>query len=233
MDDIKSNLMIGWLQGQKVEAWQQGTRQGVVLACAGVGYEVQIAPRHLSEMEHGQNTFILWIHQVQRDDGSSLFGFPERRERDMFRTLIGVSGVGPQMALALLEECQTGELVEAIVQGDLRKLCQAQGVGKRTAERLAVELRTKLAEFSCRDPGMSLVDNGVIDSHQLKDSSLHELQITLGGLGYEDLEIRRAIRAVASGAAIGASDMPESVPSIDDTDAWLRASLRWLSQQAA
>ena len=102
------------------------------------------------------------------------------------------------------------------------------------AERLAVELRTKLAEFSCRDPGMSLVDNGVIDSHQLKDSSLHELQITLGGLGYEDLEIRRAIRAVASGAAIGASDdMPESVPSIDDTDAWLRASLRWLSQEAA
>ena len=81
MDDIKSNFMIGWLQGQKVEAWQQGTRQGVVLACAGVGYEVQIAPRHLSEMEHGQNTFILWIHQVQRDDGSSLFGFPERRER--------------------------------------------------------------------------------------------------------------------------------------------------------
>ncbi|HJN32708.1 MAG TPA: RuvA C-terminal domain-containing protein, partial [Prochlorococcus sp.] len=83
------------------------------------------------------------------------------------------------------------------------------------------------------DPGMSLVENDVNDSHQLKDSSLHELQITLGGLGYEDLEIRRAIRAVASGVAIGAMEVPESVPSIDDTDAWLRACLRWLSQEAA
>ncbi|MDP6197303.1 MAG: Holliday junction branch migration protein RuvA [Prochlorococcaceae cyanobacterium ETNP18_MAG_17] len=225
--------MIGWLQGQKVDAWQQGTRQGVVIACGGVGYEVQLTPRHLSQMGEDQSTFILWIHQVQRDDGASLFGFPERRERDIFRILIGVNGVGPQVALALLEECQVSELIEAIVQGDLRKLCRAQGVGKRTAERLAVELRTKLAELSGSDPGMSLVDNDVIQSLQLKESSLQELQITLGALGYEDLEIRRAIRAVANGVVTGTNDIAEAVPSPEDTDAWLKASLRWLSQEAA
>ena len=225
--------MIGWLQGQKVDAWQQGTRQGVVIACGGVGYEVQVTPRHLSQMGEDQSTFILWIHQVQRDDGASLFGFPERRERDIFRILIGVNGVGPQVALALLEECQVAELIEAIVQGDLRKLCRAQGVGKRTAERLAVELRTKLAELSGSDPGMSLVDNGVIQSLQIKESSLQELQTTLEALGYEDLEIRRAIRAVANGAASGTKDKPATAPSPDDTDAWLKASLRWLSQEAA
>ncbi|CAI8166139.1 MAG: Holliday junction branch migration protein RuvA [Prochlorococcus sp.] len=224
--------MIGWLQGQKVEAWQQGARKGVLLACAGVGYEVQLTARHLNHIGD-QDSLTLWIHQVQRDDGSSLFGFPERRERDLFRTLIGVSGVGPQMGLALLGEYPINELIEAIVQGDLRKLSRAQGVGKRTAERLAVELRTKLTEFSTNEPGMSLVENDIMHTHQLKDSSLEELQSTLTALGYEDLEIRRALKAVASGVAQGANGVSEITPSPDDTDGWLKASLRWLSQEAA
>jgi len=224
--------MIGWLQGQKVEAWQQGARKGVLLACAGVGYEVQLTARHLNHIGD-QDSLTLWIHQVQRDDGSSLFGFPERRERDLFRTLIGVSGVGPQMGLALLGEYPINELIEAIVQGDLRKLSRAQGVGKRTAERLAVELRTKLTEFSTNEPGMSLVENDIMHTNQLKDSSLEELQSTLTALGYEDLEIRRALKAVASGVAQGADGVSEITPSPDDTDGWLKASLRWLSQEAA
>jgi Holliday junction DNA helicase RuvA len=232
MDTSKSNPMIGWLQGQKVEAWQQGARKGVLLACAGVGYEVQLTARHLNHIGD-QDSLTLWIHQVQRDDGSSLFGFPERRERDLFRTLIGVSGVGPQMGLALLGEYPINELIEAIVQGDLRKLSRAQGVGKRTAERLAVELRTKLTEFSTNEPGMSLVENDIMHTHQLKDSSLEELQSTLTALGYEDLEIRRALKAVASGVAQGANGVSEITPSPDDTDGWLKASLRWLSQEAA
>ncbi len=232
MDTSKSNPIIGWLQGQKVEAWQQGARKGVLLACAGVGYEVQLTARHLNHIGD-QDSLTLWIHQVQRDDGSSLFGFPERRERDLFRTLIGVSGVGPQMGLALLGEYPINELIEAIVQGDLRKLSRAQGVGKRTAERLAVELRTKLTEFSTNEPGMSLVENDIMHTHQLKDSSLEELQSTLTALGYEDLEIRRALKAVASGVAQGANGVSEITPSPDDTDGWLKASLRWLSQEAA
>ncbi len=224
--------MIGWLQGQSIEAWQQGNRQGLIIGCAGVGYEVQLTPRHLSGLG-AEESLTVWVHQVHREDGASLFGFPARRERDLFRTLIAVSGVGPQMAMALLEKCTVDELIEAIVEGDLRKLCSAQGVGKRTAERLAVELRTKLAGLSGGEPGLSLVESGGADSLPLAPAGLQELQSTLAALGYEDLEIRRAIRAVAAGATAESAASPGEAPSADDTDAWLRASLRWLSREPA
>jgi len=216
--------MIGWLQGDCIEAWDQGNRRGLLIACAGVGYEVQLGARHLAEVpSHGICT--LWIHLVQKDDGSTLFGFPERRERDLFRTLIAVNGVGPQMGLALLECCNADELVNAILDGDLRRLTQAQGVGKRTAERLAVELRDRLASWSARtEPALSLVDRSDVDALPIQADPLQELQMTLTALGYEDLEIRRALRAVAADG---------SVPPADDGDGWLRESLRWLSRQAS
>ena len=216
--------MIGWLQGDRIDTWSQGGRQGLVIACGGVGYEVQFTSGHRIKLE-GERRCTAWIHQVQREDGCSLFGFIERRERDLFRTLISVNGVGPQMALALLECCGAEALVEAIVDGDLRRLSQAQGVGKRTAERLAVELRDRLSEWKPPDAdSLSLEDRSDLKAHPIQGDPLQELQQTLETLGYEDLEIRRAMRAVASGA---------EPPATTDTDGWLRESLRWLSRSSA
>ena len=215
--------MIGWLQGERIQSWEQGGRRGVVIACGGVGYEVQLTSRDQNQLRDGSGC-TLWVHQVQRDDGSTLFGFCEQQERDLFRTLIGVNGVGPQMALALLDCCRVEELVAAIVDGDLKRLTQAQGVGKRTAERIAVELRDRLGAWApLQEPSLSLVDRSDVKEVPLGEPCLKELQITLETLGYEDLEIRRAMRAVASGT---------EVPAEDDGDAWLRASLKWLSQSA-
>ncbi len=219
--------MIGWLQGERVEHWSQGGRQGLVIACAGVGYEVQLASRHLQAL-CAEPRCTLWIHQVYRDDGSSLFGFTERRERDLFRVLIGVNGVGPQVGLALLDCCSVMELIQAIMDGDLTRLTQAQGVGKRTAERLVVELRDRLGSWSATTDqdgsSLSLVDRSDLQSLPIQCDPLQELQLTLGALGYEDLEIRRAMRAVATG---------DDVPAADDGDGWLRASLRWLNRPSA
>ena len=119
----------------------------MVISCGGVGYEVQLTSRDQNRQMDGAGC-TLWVHQVQRDDGSTLFGFCEQQERDLFRILIGVNGVGPQMALALLDCSQVDELVAAIVDGDLKRLTQAQGVGKRTAERIAVELRDRLGAWT-------------------------------------------------------------------------------------
>ena len=133
----------------------------------------------------------------------------------------GVNGVGPQAGLALIQECTAIELIAAICSGDLRRLCKAQGVGKRTAERLAVELRTTLAALNDRDPEPSLVEGGASSDSTPESGDLEE---TLTALGYEDLEIRRAMRAVREG--------PDP-PANDDTDAWIRSCLRWLSRDSA
>ena len=214
--------MIGWLQGRPMECWTQGNRSGVLLLCGGVGYEVHLTERHQHNLP-ADDDLNLWIHQVQREDGSSLYGFPLRQERDLFRLLISVSGVGPQAGLALMQECKPRELVEAISSGDLRRLCKAQGIGKRTAERLAVELRASIAAFAGVDPAPSLAEG--VSSEQMPASGA-DVEATLSMLGYDDLEIRRAIRAIAEGA-----DGPP--PAGDDQDAWLRGCLQWLSRESA
>jgi holliday junction DNA helicase RuvA len=221
--------MIGWLQGQLADRWQQQARYGLLLVCGGVGYEVQIDRRHRERLPADGEILTLHVHQVVRDDSWSLYGFTTRRERDLFRDLVAVSGVGPQMALGLIGSLEPVELVQAIVQADLRLLCRAPGVGKRTAERLAVELRSRLQERygdiatpgnsngpGAGDPAMALTALPPAPVHQ-------ELRLTLAALGYEELEISRALRAVSSGKA----------PSAEDTEAWLRASLRWLADDQA
>jgi Holliday junction DNA helicase RuvA len=216
--------MIGWLQGQVAGAWQQANRFGLLLICQGVGYEVQVSQRHWPQLPAEGGVLALHVHQSIREDGWTLYGFPLRQERDLFRELVAVSGVGPQMALGLLGQMEAAELIRAIVQADLRRLSQAPGVGKRTAERLAVELRQRLQErFGAElDAGAPIADD-LADATLPEAGQREEVQITLEALGYEALEIHRALRGVAAaGLALEAS-----------SDTWIRECLRWLSRSAA
>ena len=220
--------MIGWLQGQLAEQWHQGQRCGALLVCQGVGYEVQLSQRHHQALPPLGSPLSLHVHHSVRDDGWVLYGFPAKQERDLFRELVAVSGVGPQMALGLLASLEPGALVQAIVQADLRRLSQAPGVGKRTAERLAVELRSRLQErfadllspaLATVDPLADLHSEAVLPAVELQE----ELEGTLAALGYGTLEIQRAVRAVA--ATHG--------DQVQDSEVWLRDCLRWLAREAA
>jgi Holliday junction DNA helicase RuvA len=213
--------MIGWLQGTVADCWQQDKRCGLLLLVNGVGYELLVSQRQWQRLPPAGQSLGLHVHTQLRDDAWTLFGFGERHERDLFRELVGVSGVGPQMALGLLGAMASEELVRAIVQADLRLLTQAPGVGKRTAERLAVELRTRLQQ---RYPGQTgPADDGALErvSPGLEPPRQEEVQLTLAALGYEALEIQRALRAVASGGDAAAGDA---------ADVWIRACLQWLSR---
>ena len=137
--------MIGWLKGKRIDNWQNGVREGIVIDCSGVGYEVQLIPRELSEINLHKET-ILWIHQIHRDEAIILFGFMNQKERNLFRSLIGVNGIGPQIGIALLEEFNSDELIAAIINCEIDKLCKANGIGKRIAERLTMELKNKLLD---------------------------------------------------------------------------------------
>lgn len=117
----------------------------VVLSCAGVGYRASVSAETLGRVPAAGQPVTLHTHLILRDDGMHLFGFATEEERDLFLALIGVQSVGPKVALALLSGGPPRELAGAVISGDTARLQAVPGIGKRTAERIVVELREKLA----------------------------------------------------------------------------------------
>ena len=118
----------------------------VVVECAGVGYRVAVSAHTLQRVPAVGEQAFLHSHLIVRDDGMHLFGFATEDERDLFLLLLGVQGVGPKVALAVLSGGTTGELLNAIAAGDAKRFQAVPGIGKRTAERVIVELREKVGE---------------------------------------------------------------------------------------
>jgi Holliday junction DNA helicase RuvA len=117
----------------------------VVVECAGVGYRVAVSSETLKSVPAAGREVALHTHLVMRDDGMHLYGFSTEEERELFLMLIGVQGVGPKVALAVLSGGTPRELLNAIASGDSARFQAVPGIGKRTADRVIVELREKVA----------------------------------------------------------------------------------------
>jgi Holliday junction DNA helicase RuvA len=118
---------------------------GVVIEAAGVGYRLAVSAETLRQVPAVGRKARLLAHLVLRDDGMHLYGFASEAERELFLLLIGVQGVGPKVALAVLSGGSPRELLNAIASGDSARFQAVPGIGKRTAERIIVELREKVA----------------------------------------------------------------------------------------
>jgi Holliday junction DNA helicase RuvA len=132
--------MIGHLEGRVLEL----VPGRVVVEAAGVGYEVNV-PLSAHRILTGKERIGLHVHTHVREEVLALYGFPTRAERDAFRALIAVAGVGPRIALALLSGLSPDELAAAVAGEEWKVLAAVPGIGRRTAERLVVELKGKLA----------------------------------------------------------------------------------------
>ncbi|MFL2867744.1 MAG: Holliday junction branch migration protein RuvA [Prochlorococcus marinus] len=185
--------MISWLKGEKVHTWKISSRKGVVLNVGGVGYEIQLLPKQIDKAEV-LNEFELWIHQIDREDGTSLYGFIEVNQRDLFREIISVNGIGPQIGMAMLEEFEVPQLVNAIENKESNLLTKTQGIGKRIAERLIVELRNKLQRFTDNDKTIHENKND-IEANQFS-KYIDEIYLILNSLGYVDNEIKESIKII-------------------------------------
>jgi holliday junction DNA helicase RuvA len=117
----------------------------VVIECGGVGYRLAVSAETLKAVPAVGKEKLLHSHLVLRDDGMHLYGFASEDERELFLLLIGVQGVGPKVALAVLSGGTTRELLRAIGAGDSARFQAVPGIGKRTADRIIVELREKVA----------------------------------------------------------------------------------------
>ena len=187
--------MISWLKGEKVHTWKISSRKGVVLNVGGVGYEIQLLPKQIDKAEV-LNEFELWIHQIDREDGTSLYGFIEVNQRDLFREIISVNGIGPQIGMAMLEEFEVPQLVNAIENKESNLLTKTQGIGKRIAERLIVELRNKLKRFI--DSNETNYNNKKeIEPNQFS-KYIDEIYLILNSLGYVDNEIKDSIKIITT-----------------------------------
>ena len=173
--------MIGSLRGTVLERGSDGR---VLLEVGGVGYLVTVTPRTLAELEPTTSAF-LHVHHHIREDAQTLYGFPSRSERAPFDVLVATHGVGPALALGILATHTPSALVDIVASSDLASLCLVPGVGKKTAERLLVELRSRLS-------------GPVLDDASPAGSSfaVGDVREALAGLGYGSEEIREALREV-------------------------------------
>jgi Holliday junction DNA helicase RuvA len=142
--------MIGYLQGNVLKA----TPERLLLDVQGVGYEVHIPLSTYYEIERrgGDPRVALYIHTHLREDGIALFGFWTEREKLLFERLIGVGGIGPRLARVILSGMAPDDLLGAIAAGDTGRLSTIPGVGKKTAERMVLELRDKMRELAAELP---------------------------------------------------------------------------------
>ena len=160
-----------------------------VIDCSGVGFEVQMTRNGLSNLPLNEKTKVL-IHMVVREDSIELYGFVDSDERDCYRILIGISGIGPKAAASVLSELTPSELASAVATGDTAMITRAQGIGPKAAQRIVLELKDKLSSLS------SAPIKTVQPKQQGSASKTIEAIDALMTLGYTQHEAKRAVASM-------------------------------------
>jgi Holliday junction DNA helicase RuvA len=159
----------------------------VVVDCGGVGYRLAVSAETLKHVPAVGREVVLHTHLIVRDDALALYGFATEEERDLFLMLLGVQAVGPKVALAVLSGAPPRELLKVVAAGDAARLQAAPGVGKRTAERIIVELREKV--------GATLPEDSITVTRSDDPTTL--AREALLGLGYNATEIDTLLEGAA------------------------------------
>ncbi|MFW2177076.1 MULTISPECIES: Holliday junction branch migration protein RuvA [unclassified Moraxella] len=168
----------------------------IIMTTSGVGYEIELPLNAFCQLQLNQPT-TLWTQLIVREDAHLLFGFLSHQERELFRQLLKVNGVGAKMALAMMSTLTLNELKRHVINGDENALTRIPGVGKKTAQRLIVELADKLKDLG--GSADTLINEGQSSLTMPTDSSnevvvIAEVEAGLMALGYRDKEAQSAIK---------------------------------------
>ena len=196
--------MIGSLRGRLVDKEPGGE---IVVEVGGVGYRVFVNPRTLADLPEIGNEAFVHIHHQIREDSQQLYGFATLAERKCFESVIGAHGVGPALGMAVLATLPPDELRHAVATDDVDALCLVPGVGKKTAQRMVLELKNRL-EIT----GDESSDLGA--SSAPASSALTDVREALNQMGFGPDEIRRAVESLEG----------------EDTSTMLREALRRMSR---
>ena len=180
--------------------------EAVLMTSGGLGLRMMCSMNTLSGLQQAGSECMLYTHMNVREDAMELFGFLKREERDMFRRLISVSGIGPKSALAILGSMPLSDLRLAILTGDANALSRAPGIGKKTAQRLSLELKDKLAQDALAG-GVSMDDIVITaDVDAPVQDAVSEAMLALKSLGYTPQEAANALKGVK-----GQADTPDEL----------------------
>ncbi|MFT5277611.1 MAG: Holliday junction DNA helicase RuvA [Glaciecola sp.] len=190
--------MIGRIKGTLIDK----TPPDVLVDVNGVGYEIQLPMTSFYQLPNIGEVAIIYTHFVVREDAQLLFGFSDTSERALFRELIKANGVGPKLACTILSGMSAQDFVQCIIHEDITNLVKLPGVGKKTAERLVVELKDKLEKLSRSDAHFdssaasgsnSLIQRPTLHgSAHAKDEALSALQ----ALGYKPMQAEKVIKQI-------------------------------------
>ena len=196
--------MIGQIKGRIIEK----SPPEILVEVGGITYEVLVPMSTLYKLPDLGEPVHLHTHFSVREDAQTLYGFIDAKTKKMFRSLVRINGVGPKMALGILSGMSVDDLVQTIQNNDSESMVRMPGIGKKTAERLIIEMRDKLSEWSSieADPDLSLVSRSTI----MKDA-----EIAMISLGYKPQQAARAIAQVL-----------KTNPEISDREELIRFSLK-------
>ncbi|WP_066375342.1 MULTISPECIES: Holliday junction branch migration protein RuvA [unclassified Anabaena] len=206
--------MISYLKGIVAGIQNLGSNRVILtLEVNGLGYDLQVPQRLAKQLTTTGDLVQIFTHYQIREEVPLLYGFSSPSERDLFRHLLTVSGVGAALAIALLDTLELPDLVQAIITGNVQILIQAPGVGKKIAERICLELKAKLIEWR-KSAGFFVATAGPAPG------ILEEVQMTLFALGYTAHEVSHALHVVSEDIGL---------PKDAYVEDWIKQAIAYLS----
>lgn len=163
----------------------------IALENNGIGYEINVSNLTLNSFSFENQPVKIYTYLVVREDDMSLYGFASLEEKSMFLKLISVGGIGPKMAIGILSEISLSGLMSAIASEDLKTLCKVKGLGKKTAERLILELKDKV------NPLEAIALGGMVETNDIDENIVEDAIVTLTGLGISKNEAYKLVKEVA------------------------------------
>jgi len=178
--------LISWIKGEIISSWIQNQKLFLLVNCQGVGYEIQTL--NSVEAEFNEKNITLWIDHIKREDSEFLFGFVQKEERDFFRDLLKIRGIGPQIGMSLLNKYSINKVKTSLINQNKDLISSVPGIGEKMTERIFLELKNKIT-LKEEDSNKKLIQN---DNEEIT-FIFKDIDIALRSLEYPTKDIKNTI----------------------------------------
>ncbi len=179
--------MISWIKGEIVCSWLDNQKLYILINCHGIGYEIQTLKDVKNNLENKNIT--LWVNHIKKEDSDNLYGFFTKDERDFFRDLLKIKGIGPQIGMSILNKYSLNEIIDSLISNDDKLISSVPGIGKKMTERIYFELKSKFVQ---NKKNINISNNENFKRNEEIDLIVNDIKMALKSLNYSGQEIKIA-----------------------------------------